>query len=178
MTTDPSPWGTSTYGDPCRACGFAWTVSLDDASTQMAEVPAAYAGLLAGATGRERQADLTWSVAAYVCHVGDNLRIWSERLMGVALGAAPEVVGYDENELARARHYEDIPLESALWSLRMAVDQWLIAVTRSRPTGPVLLHPERGRQSLLEVAQSNLHDARHHQWDIATTLRSPGPTET
>jgi hypothetical protein len=26
------------------------------------------------------------------------------------------------------------------------------------------------------VAQSNLHDARHHQWDIATTLRSPAPT--
>ena len=169
MTADPSTWGTSTYGDPCRACGFAWALSIDDASAQMAEVPAAYVGLLAGATGRERHPDLAWSVTAYVCHVGDNLRIWSERLMGVALGAAPEVGGYD------ARDYERIPLESALWSLRMAVDQWLIAVARSRQTEPVLLHPERGRQSVLEVAQSNLHDARHHQWDIATTLRSPGP---
>jgi hypothetical protein len=176
MTADPSAWGTSTYGDPCRACRFAWSLSLDEVSAQMADVPAAYAGLLTGADGRERHPDLAWSVRAYVCHVGDNLRIWSERLIGVARGAAPEVGGYDENELARARGYERIPLEPALWSLGMAVEQWLIAVAEARRTQGVLLHPERGRQTVLDVAQSNLHDARHHQWDIATTLRLPGPT--
>ena len=30
------------------------------------------------------------SVAEYVCHVGDNLRIWAERLMGVVEGAPPQ----------------------------------------------------------------------------------------
>jgi hypothetical protein len=173
--TEAGDWGPATYGEPCRACGFSWVLSLDDALAQMAEVPTALAGLLSGATGRERHPDLAWSATAYVCHVGDNLRIWSERLMGIALGAPPEVAGYDENELARARRYEGIALEAALWSLRVAVDQWMAAVTRVRPDDPVLLHPVRGRQTLLEVAQSNVHDARHHQWDVATILRSAGP---
>jgi DinB superfamily len=170
-----SGWGTSTYGDPCRTCGFTWTVSLNEAVVQMAKVPAAYAGLVSGATGHERHPDLTWSVAAYVCHVGDNLRIWSERLMGVALGAPAEVGGYDENELAHARHYEHIPLAAALWSLEVAVEHWVASVAQAQPVGTALIHPQRGVESLLDVAQSNLHDAEHHRWDIAHTLRTVGP---
>jgi hypothetical protein len=178
MPAGPSRWGTSTYGDPCRTCGFSWTVSVDEAVAQMAEIPALYAGLVSGATGHERHPDLTWSVTAYVCHVGDNLRIWSERLMGVVLGAPAEVGGYDENELARARTYEQIPLEGARWSLGVAVAHWLTAVAEAQPLDLVVLHPQRGVQSLLDVAQSNLHDATHHGWDIARTLRAVGPASS
>jgi HEAT repeat protein len=34
----------------------------------------------------------------------------------------------------------------------------------------VLVHPERGLQSLVEVVRSNAHDAFHHQWDIQRAL--------
>ena len=168
-------WGTTTYGEPCRGCGFSWAVEVEEATTVVGDLPGAYGALLDGATGRERHPELTWSVSAYVCHVGDNLRIWAERLAGISTGADPRVGGYDESALALARQYGAIPLPAALWSLGRAVDDWVEAVGRSPRSGPVLVHPERGEQTLAEVVVSNAHDAFHHGWDIARTLEATGP---
>jgi DinB superfamily len=167
-------WGSSLYGNPCRECGFVWDITTQDAASLVVNSPEAYGELVSGANGNERHPDLGWSVAEYVCHVGDNLRIWAERLMGVAGGAVPAVGEYDENELADARNYEMIPLQAAMWSLLRSVDDWQVAVRRSRRNGPVLVHPERGEQSLSDVVVSNAHDAFHHQWDIRRTLEPAG----
>jgi hypothetical protein len=135
------------------------------------DLPSTYAGMLGAATGGERHPDLAWSVAEYVCHVADNLRIWAERLMGVA-GGGPQVVGaYDEMALAVARDYRSIPLPGALWSLSRSVDDWLDAVDRSGAAGVVLVHPERGDMTLAEVTVANAHDGVHHRWDIGRILR-------
>ncbi len=163
-------WARSVYGQPCRECGYRWTAATTDARDTVAAVPTTYGLLLAEATGAERHPDLAWSVGEYVCHVADNLRIWAERLMGVVGGGPLQVGGYDEMALARARNYPNIPLPAALWSLRRSVDEWLLAVDRSEPTGVVLIHPERGAQTLAEVAASNAHDAEHHRWDIERSL--------
>ena len=168
-------WGPSLYGDPCRECGFHWSASFEQAVTLMAGLPADYGTLLEGASGAERHHDLSWTVAEYVCHVGDNLRIWAERLMGVVRGAPPEVGGYNEGELAQARNYGHIPLAAARWSLERAVDDWLGAVAASTPTGTVLVHPLRGDQTLLDVVRSNAHDAHHHRWDIERSLGGTRP---
>jgi hypothetical protein len=165
-----SDWGVATYGQPCAGCGFWWHGSLDEAVRLVSAVPDSYTRVLAGATGNERHPDLAWSVSAYVCHVGDNLRIWAERLAGVARGAPPAVSGYDESALGRARGYDTIPLPSALWSLGRSVADWLEVVEAARPEGPVLIHPDRGQQSLGDVARSNAHDAFHHRWDIQRSL--------
>jgi hypothetical protein len=166
-----SEWGRSTYGQPCRGCAFDWDLPLDDAAPTLSGLATSYGDLLRGATGREQHRDLSWSSAAYVSHVGDNLRIWTERLRGVALGASPRVGSYDENELARARNYETIPLQAALWSLQLSVAEWRKAVDDTTRTGTVLIHPERGPMDLREVVVSNIHDVRHHLWDIERTLR-------
>lgn len=163
-------WGPSTYGQPCRACAFDWSLTLDDAVSLMAELAAGYGDLLAGATGTERHPDVAWPVAAYVSHVADNLRIWTERLMGVALGASAVVGGYDENELAQARNYAMIPLEAALWSLRLSVAEWRRAVDGASRRGTLMIHPDRGELDLLDVVRSNMHDAHHHLWDVRRAL--------
>jgi hypothetical protein len=163
-------WDVATYGEPCTGCGFRWHRTLDDAVLVVAEMPDTYARVLAGATGRERHPDLAWSVSVYICHVGDNLRIWAERLAGIARGAPPEVGGYDETALGQARGYGTIPLPSALWSLDRAVADWREVVEAARADGPVLIHPERGAQSLADVARSDAHDAFHHHWDIRRSL--------
>jgi Mycothiol maleylpyruvate isomerase N-terminal domain len=165
-----SEWGVSVYGDPCAGCGFRWSIGVPGAVTLVAGVPGTYGRVLIGARGDERHPDLAWTVSAYVSHVGDNLRIWSERLAGIAAGAPPEVGGYDENALARARRYETIPLAAALWSLSRAAAGWQQAVGRTRRTGIVLIHPERGGQSLADVVLTNAHDAFHHQQDIERSL--------
>jgi hypothetical protein len=167
-----SEWGPSVYGEPCEACGFSWKMTVGDAVVLVAEVPATYGRTLIGAIGTERHPDLEWSVSAYVSHVADNLRIWAERLAGIAAGAPPQVAGYDENALARARDYPRIPLQAALWSLSRSVAGWQVAVGQTRHTGIVLVHPERGGQSLSDVVLSNAHDSFHHRWDIERSLRS------
>jgi hypothetical protein len=166
-----SPWGLSTYGQPCRGCAFAWELGVDEATARMSELADSYRAVLRGASGREQHPDLSWTTAAYVSHVGDNLRIWTERLQGVALGGSRRVGSYDENELARARNYEMIPLPAALWSLQLSVVEWLKAVDGAKPNGTVLIHPDRGAMDLAEVVVSNVHDAQHHLWDIERTLR-------
>jgi hypothetical protein len=165
-------WGPSLYGDPCRECGFVWSVSIDESIALVGDLPDAYGALVAGVSGNERHPDLGWSVAEYVSHVADNLRIWAERLAGVIRGASPEVGGYNENELADARNYERIPLQSAMWSLTRSVADWLDVVGQSSRTGPLLLHSERGAQSLADVVHSNAHDGFHHQWDVRRTLEA------
>lgn len=48
--------------------------------------------------------------AAYVSHVADNLRIWSERLAGARLAGVTGVPGYDQDLLAQARTTTSSPL--------------------------------------------------------------------
>jgi hypothetical protein len=165
-----SEWGVSIYGEPCRGCGFSWSVTVGDAIVFVADVPGTYARTLVGATGTERHPELSWSVSGYVSHVADNLRIWAERLAGIAAGASPEVGSYDEDELARARGYDQIPLQAAMWSLTRSVAGWQYAVRQTQRTGVVLVHPEQGTQFLSDVVLINAHDAFHHHWDIERSL--------
>lgn len=165
-----SEWGRAAYGDPCRECGYDWSTSQKDAVAIIAAVPARYADLLRGRDGSQRHPDLDWSAGTYVCHVTDNLRIWAERLVGAALGDSGQVAPYDNDLLAHARAYQHVPVEGALWSLEHAVDDWKEAVTLALEKGVVLIHPERGEQTVLDVVRNNAHDAHHHEWDIQRSI--------
>jgi hypothetical protein len=165
-----SEWGRAVYGDPCHECGYSWSITQQEAMKKMSAMPARYAGLLHGRDGSERHPDLDWSARAYVCHVTDNLRIWAERLAGVALGGCEEIGPYDNDLVARARQYELVPLEGALWSLARAVDDWKAAVELALEKGVVLNHPERGKLTVLDVLRNNAHDTHHHEWDIRRSI--------
>jgi hypothetical protein len=164
-----SDWGSRTYGDPCRECGFRWNVDVREAEAGVSGAPTRLRVLLDGASGDERHRDLAWSVSAYVAHIADNLRIWAERVAGITLGGAPLIAIYDENQLAAARGYDAIRLPAAMWSLERAVRDWLEAIDAAS-ADIVMQHPERGAIGLVDVIRSNAHDATHHEWDIARTL--------
>jgi hypothetical protein len=125
---------------------------------------------LVGADGSEQHPDLSWSVVGYVCHVADNLRIWAERLAGLASGYSRPVGRYDQDLLAQARRYDDVALGGALWSLDRAVEDWERAILLAQHAGVTLVHPDRGEQTLLDVVRSNAHDACHHGWDVRRTI--------
>ena len=165
-------WGASLYGDPCRACGFGWGLTPEQAVTWVRAAPDTFATRLAGATGRERHPDLAWTTGAYVCHVTDNLRTWAERLAGAYLAGHLAVPGYDPDLLSRARHYDEIALAGALWSLRWAVTAWTEAAGTALASGVVLQHATRGPQRAEDVARNNAHDAHHHLWDVTRILRA------
>jgi SAM-dependent methyltransferase len=174
-------WGPDLYGDPCGECGYAWSISFDDAVALVHAIPDRYAHLLEGLDGAQRHPANTWSATEYVCHVADNLRIWGERLVGAALDGAARVAAYDENALARARSYGSVAPAAALWSLRGAARDWAEAVVLAEANGVVLFHPERGELTGADVVRSNAHDAEHHAWDIRRAVAAsarPAPGES
>ncbi len=165
-----SEWGRKRFGDPCRECGYGWSTSQEEAIALVRNVPSSFRRLVEGIDVSRRHPDLSWSVKAYVCHVGDNLRIWAERLAGAALGGERELGAYDESLLAEARRYEQVPIEGVLWSLDHSVRDWLEAVALASKAEVVLSHPERGDQTVVDVCRNNAHDANHHRWDIERSL--------
>ena len=167
-------WGAGLYGDPCRDCGFEWSLSPGDAVRIVEELPARGRMLLAGRTGFERHPDLGWTPAAYVSHVTDNLRNWAERLAGARLSGAVDVPGYDPDLVAEARHYNEIAPAAALWSLEHAVAAWAASVTAALDAEVVLRHATRGAQRAEDVARNNAHDGHHHLWDIRRILAHAG----
>ena len=165
-------WGAELYGDPCRECGFSWAASTADAMQMIRELPTTYRDLTKYSSGSELHPELAWNVAAYVCHVTDNLRIWAERLAGARLSRAVEVGAYDQDLLAQARGYNEVALSGALWSLVDAADAWIDSVTLAIPRKLNLLHSSRGLLTIEDIARSNAHDAMHHAWDIGRILES------
>jgi hypothetical protein len=165
-----SHWGRAVYGDPCRECGFDWSLSVEDAVSLVNGIPDRAAEALRGHDPASRHPDLSWSAGAYVCHVTDNLRIWAERLAGAALGSTDPVAPYDGDLLSRARVYGGVPIEGALWSLRRAVEDWTAALRLAIARNVVLQHPDRGGQTAPDVAFTNAHDAFHHVWDIRRSV--------
>lgn len=159
-------WGAATYGEPCRECGFSWTIDLDGARAVIAQTPAVYAERCQGSTGDERLPGLSWPVVAYVCHVADNFAIFAERLVGIVRSGRATVTPYDEDELADARHYEATSLGGALWSLERHAGDLLDALAFADAAHAAMYHPDRGDQDVLAVAQSVAHDAFHHTWDL------------
>jgi len=166
-----SEWGRHTYGDPCRGCGYRWSLGHDQLVDIVRSTPGAYVTLLGGHDGSERIESLSWSASSYVCHVVDNLRIWAERLMGAT--TSPVFFDpYDADLLARARGYSAVPLQGALWSLGRAAGDWVVAVGAASHSGASLVHRDRGPQSLLDTMRNNAHDAFHHRWDLARIVGS------
>lgn len=163
-------WGASLYGNPCRGCGFDWSLTPREAIRVVEELPTRFRALLAGHTGYERHPDLSWTPAAYVSHVTDNLRNWAERLAGARLSGAVTVPGYDPDLVGQARHYNEIAPAAALWSLEHAAGAWAASVTSALEEGIVLEHATRGVQRAEDVARNNAHDGYHHAWDIERIL--------
>ncbi|KOX12379.1 hypothetical protein [Nocardiopsis sp. NRRL B-16309] len=170
MSGPVEEWGADLYGDPCAECGFEWSLGPWEAVRVVEELPVRFAQVLAGCTGRERCAESVWGPAAYVGHVGDDLRIWAERLAGAWLSGEVEVGGYDPDLLARARGYEGLALSGALWSLERAVADWRESAVSALRAGVVLRHAARGARRAVDVVLDNAHHGHHHVRDVGRVV--------
>jgi hypothetical protein len=157
---------TERYGNPCRGCGYTWSTDADVCRGMIEESPGRVAALLEGRDGSENLPVLEWNARAYVAHMADNLRIWSERLAAVVLDPSALVTPYEEGDLARARGCQSLPLQGVLWSLGRALEDWRVAEALAGSGSIVLRHPEQGRLELHEVRCVLAHEANHHTLDI------------
>jgi uncharacterized damage-inducible protein DinB len=169
-------WWIEEWGNPCRECGFDWAQPPETAIAAVEALPDQFDAVLAGRTGAERAPEAhpgqsNWSAKAYVFHVADNLRIFAERLEGVFAGAPTTLAAYDQDELAAARDYEAMSLESALWSVRTAVATWASAARRSLDRADTSQHAERGALNAAEITRGPAHDALHHFVDVTRAVQ-------
>lgn len=157
-------WGAALFGEPCRECGFGWSITPQQAVAWVRGFEEHARQAAGSLTGDERLDG--WSIAEYVCHVGDNLRQWAERIQAARLAGQRDVAGYDPDALGDARGYASIPLEVGLWSAGNAAERWADVLTAAVDEGVELQHARRGLQRAEDVARNNCHDAYHHIWDI------------
>jgi hypothetical protein len=154
------------YGDPCRECGFEWSAEPVSCVAIVSDAPARFKSVLTAHDGRATHPNLRWNATAYVVHVADVLRIWSDRIASVALGSSDPVVPYDEDRLGDARRYVDLPLLGASWSLSRAVGDWRAAEHLAESAAVTLVHPEQGPLSLDDVRRIMAHEVEHHVADV------------
>jgi len=160
-----NPHGPDGWGDPCRECGYGWSITEADALAAIAGAPRAFADLLDGRDGTGRPDDLVWDARSYVWHVADNLRVWAERLSGLRPGERRPVAAYDQDKLAAARRYDRMPLAGGLWSLGQSSSQF-VAAWSAAPSTAVLVHPEAGELGMVAVVRQVAHDTVHHRFDV------------
>lgn len=163
-------WGPKKYGDPCRECGYDWSISQREAVSLIASLPARFRTLLDGRDPGLRHPDLGWSAGAYVAHTGDNLRIFAERFAALDLGAYRDDFPYSPDLLAEARQYEQIPISGALWSLDHAAADLVEAIEASTGKFVAIEVQEQGPETPLDFVRTITHDAYHHAWDIQRTF--------
>jgi hypothetical protein len=165
-----SVWGRETFGDPCRVCGFDWSMSEPDARALIESAPERYTDLIGDSDGRDRHPDLEWTTGGYVCHVADSLRVWAERLANVALADAGPVAEYNQEELAVARSYGTVGVRGALWSLGRAAGDWQAALQLADGSELVMTHSELGKMTIRDVTLIRAHDVHHHAQDVQRSL--------
>ena len=139
------------------------------------DAPRRLGALATRENGRIRHPDLEWSVSGYLCHVGDNIGIWAERVASVALGNDGPVALYNQDLLAAARHYDDVDVPAALWTVGRAVGDWQAAIALAGTSPFTMIHEELGRMTLADVILIRAHDVVHHGWDIERTLTAVTP---
>ena len=77
-------------------------------------------------------ADGGWNATAYLWHLTDLARSWSERWVQLAAAPGSLLVGWDPDVLAEARSYRSLPTVAALWSLSTAAST-IVALDEKLP---------------------------------------------
>lgn len=149
----------------CPACGYQWSIDVDDALPIIELGPDRYDQVLAGANGMKAQLDGSWNATAYLWHLTDLMRSWSERWVQIREAPGSRVVGYDPDVLADARGYRSLPTYPALWALRSAVTTFVEVTSTVTPETP-FEHGDWGTGDVADALRWLGHEFHHHVGDV------------
>jgi hypothetical protein len=164
----------------CAECGFAWASAAAacrarvDGAAEVFERLLATTGADLGAAARRSDPDADgWTAAAYVWHLGDVLRAWSERLHTLSVDSSIPWAGFDPDELAAARRYDVLPMVTAPWALARAIDALAVALAPLTAEDE-FVHPEWGEGTVADALRWLAHEVVHHELDVRRALRLRG----
>jgi hypothetical protein len=157
-------------GDPppvCPDCGYDWSIDPRDALTLIETSPERYEAALAGKDGMKQQDDGSWNATAYLWHLTDLARSWTERWVQIREMPGSRLVGWDPDELAGVRGYRSLPTAPALWALRSAVEDF-VDVTNQVTMETSFEHGDWGRGDVADGLRWLGHEFHHHVQDVAS----------
>jgi hypothetical protein len=153
----------------CAECGFSWLTAGDDALAEVRDGPARFTLLLEGRDATVAPASGVWSPSAYVWHVADLVRAWSERLHSLAADPSAAWAGFDPDELARARRYDALPVTTGPWALARSVEALVLSL-EPLAIDTEFLHPEWGSGTVADALRWLAHETVHHHLDVRRGL--------
>ena len=163
----------------CRRCGFDWSVDWNTSWREALDIigasPTRVASLLDGRDAMAVAADGGWNAAAYVWHLSDLARSWSERWVQLQSDPGSLLIGWDPDELAWVRNYTALPTAPALWALATSTTAF-VALTELLPAETTFLHGDWGPGTVGEVIGWLAHEHLHHLRDIDERAANP-PSE-
>lgn len=151
--------------DRCAVCGFDWSIDVAAAQQVIAESPSRYAELLDGRDGMVPAADGGWNATAYVWHLTDLARSWTERWVQIADAPGSLLIGWDPDVLAAARSYRSLPTAPGLWAIDDAVSAFVGWCRRLDPDTP-FLHGDWGPGTVADGTRWLAHEYLHHRLDV------------
>jgi DinB family protein len=154
----------------CPECGYLWLISFDEAVDLIEAAADRYEGLVvAGGDARSAGNSGEWSASGYLWHVVDAIRFGTERLWTLTLDEGTRLPGWNQVDLAAARHYDKLSTVVGLRALRVATRNWVDAA-REVPLTAMVEHPEFGTMTAIDSVRRNAHEVDHHARDIERAL--------
>ena len=153
----------------CRDCGFNWSIDIPEAIGLVAGAPDRYRALLDAGLVVCSGDHEDWSAVGYLWHVVDVIRFGTERLWVLALDPASGVPGWEQEALARERHYEALSPVVGLRALDHAVRDWIEAACEA-PADAEVEHAALGRLTTEDSIRRNAHEIQHHERDVRLRL--------
>jgi len=149
----------------CAGCGYDWSIDPGAALQSITSSATQYAVLLDGRDGMAPAADGGWNATAYLWHLTDLARSWSERWVQLATAPGTVLVGWDPDVLAEARDYRSLPTVPALWALSTSTATF-VALGEQLPTETAFLHGDWGRGNVADGTRWLGHEFVHHLLDV------------
>jgi hypothetical protein len=149
----------------CVTCGFDWSIDVAAAQAMIAGAPARYASLLDGRDGMVPATDGGWNATAYLWHLTDLARSWSERWVQVEAAPGSLLAGWDPDVLADARNYRSLPTVPALWALSTSAETFVALCRRLDPDAQ-FLHGDWGPGTVADGLRWLAHEFHHHLLDV------------
>lgn len=149
----------------CALCGYDWSLDPESALEAISSSAARYPALLDGRDGMVPAADGGWNATAYLWHLTDLARSWSERWVQLAAMPGSTLVGWDPDILAEARNYRSLPTTAALWALASSTAAF-VALGDGLPRGTTFLHGDWGVGTVADGTRWLGHEYVHHLLDV------------
>lgn len=162
--------GEGTVRDRCDVCAFDWTMSSAAAVDAIEAAPERYAALLAERDGMVAPDDGGWNATAYVWHLTDLARSWSERWVQIEHNPGSLLAGWDPDVLAAARNYRNLPTVPALWALGEATAGFAHS-SRELDHATPFEHGDWGAGTVADGLRWLAHEYTHHQLDVEARAR-------